>query len=118
MSRRSPTLLSRATRGWTVPIWAAALVAASALASNEAGVVEGVRPDDRPAILLDGGYLTRRIDGGWAEVRELPDGGFRLYPTDAPDGYFLRDRNGKWSIVRLLPDGGQLVTPGRKPPGY
>jgi len=89
-----------------------------AVATTWGGVIEGVEPGDRVVLLLDGGDLFLRADGGWAAVGSLPDGGARLYPTTAPDGYYVRGADGGWSSLRLLPDGGQLLTPGEKPRGY
>ena len=62
-------------------------------------VVEGLRPDDRGLIVLDGGYLILRSDGGWAAISPLQDGGARLFPTLAPDGFFRRARDGGWAAA-------------------
>jgi len=100
-----------------VLFWVTALSTA-AVATSVGGVIEGIRPDDRDVRLFDGGYLLHRGDGGWAVIRDLPDGGAGVYPATAPNGYFLWSSDGGWSTVRVLPDGGQLVTVGEKPPGF
>jgi hypothetical protein len=116
--RRRRNLAFATTSGVILAGLILSAVAPVARGDTWGAVIGGIRPDDRGLILLDGGYLILRSDGGWAAIGPLHDGGARLVPTLAPDGFFSRDRDGGWAAVGFLPDGGEQVTVGAKPPGY
>lgn len=116
-------MMDNSSRGWSraIAVGISALLSSwtiTAMATTWGGVIDGVRPDDKVLIRLDGRGITLRADGGWAAVGETEDGGFRLYPVAEPDGYFWPEPDGGWSSVRKLPDGGHVRTQGEKPPGY
>jgi hypothetical protein len=91
----------------------------SARGTSIGGVIEGTGRGDYPRILLDGGSLWQRADGGWAALFPVDAGVLRLYPIPGrPDGYYRPLADGGWSKIAFLPDGGELAIDGTKPPGY
>jgi len=64
----------------------AGLTAVPSVRATSISVIEGTERGDYPRILLDGGSLRQRADGGWAALLPVDAGALRLCPISSRPG--------------------------------